>query len=237
MTAIVIPVKPLESAKQRLSGVLTPVQRAELVLAMLHDILTVATAFREHRVWVVTRDKAVDDLARQHGAGVIPEVEVRGYNAAVDAGLQYLQTTHPEGTNVAVVPADVPMVTSEDLGRLTAACDTACSKVRLAPARDAEGTNGLFLSRTDLLQPVFGQNSYSRYRSQCRLAGLTPELLTDSSLGVDVDIDTDLQFLRARHACGNTGAYLSHLHSIGCTNAGLSLRKNTSNTLAADSWC
>lgn len=211
MTAIVIPVKPLLIAKQRLADVLTPAQRADLMLSMLHDVLAVATSLKEHDVWVVTSETTVVKLAKQSGAGVIPESVIGGYNAAVTTGLAYLDQQLSTELNVAIVPADIPLLEQEGLSRLTARCLPDSRTVRLAPAHDNEGTNGLFLSRTDLLQPTFGTNSFNRYKRDCDTIGIVPEILSNTSLAVDIDTPTDLQNLLAHSAVGATGAYVHHL--------------------------
>jgi len=195
MTEIIIPVKPLAIAKTRLASVLSPDQRADLVLAMLCDVLKVACSLREHNVWVVTSESAAVKLAQQYGAKVITESVVAGYNAAVSTGLSFIDQHYSENRNTAIVPADVPRMTAEDLNRFTVACDSMANKVRLAPAHDGEGTNGVFLSRADLLQPVFGTNSFMRYQEQCRSIDITPDIQVDTSLAFDIDTVLDLKEL------------------------------------------
>ena len=262
MTHIVIPVKPLAIAKQRLASVLSPGQRAGLVLAMLRDVLQVSCALRDHNVWLVTRESAAAQLAQHYGAGVIHESEVAGYNAAVSTGLSFLCHQYPLEQNVAVVPADVPQMTADDLRWLVATWDpVACnsepcnselcnsvasntelcnselcnsepgkpkpynpagSKVRLAPAHDGEGTNGVFLSRPDLLQPVFGKNSFNRFQQDCRTIGIVPDILSDTSLGFDIDTACDLQRLQTQCTDSATNTYVRSLPVIDDQLSGLS---------------
>mgnify|MGYP001183629231 FL=1 len=69
----VVPVKAFASAKQRLSGVLTGSQRAELARAMLQDVIaTLRATTRISRILVVTNDIEVFECADEAGgqAGV-----------------------------------------------------------------------------------------------------------------------------------------------------------------------
>ena len=72
MITAIVPMKPLNLAKRRLSGILPDARRRELVRAMLCDVLT-ALQNCEHvtHTYVVTADKNVAALAASHGAGQV----------------------------------------------------------------------------------------------------------------------------------------------------------------------
>ena len=53
---ILVPVKNLSNAKQRLAGLLDAAQRTQLAHAMLEDVLRAAAAYGEDDVSVVTSD-------------------------------------------------------------------------------------------------------------------------------------------------------------------------------------
>ena len=65
---ILVPVKNLSSAKQRLSPVLDQLARTELAQAMLHDVLTTLYGWTERpQVAVVSSDLYAVMLARNYG--------------------------------------------------------------------------------------------------------------------------------------------------------------------------
>ena len=59
MNDVVIPIKKLSQAKGRLRLDLSPTERAELVLAMLHDLLSTLQTCDLGDVWLVASDDAV----------------------------------------------------------------------------------------------------------------------------------------------------------------------------------
>jgi len=71
MTDVVIPIKNLSQAKSRLGGILSQPERAELVLAMLTDLLNTVTKLDQGRIWVVAIDDEVFDIARQFDARLV----------------------------------------------------------------------------------------------------------------------------------------------------------------------
>ena len=72
MSAVVaVPVKDLVNAKQRLIPFLSPSERGDLARAMLEDVLDALARAQVGPVLVVTRDPAVEALARRHGAGTL----------------------------------------------------------------------------------------------------------------------------------------------------------------------
>lgn len=214
MTAIIIPVKPPLIAKQRLAGVLNAEQRAGLVLAMLQDVLEAVSALQGVTAWVVSNDEAVLKLALEHAAGIIHEPIVIGYNAAVEFGLSYLKNHFQDNSSVAIVPGDVPLASVEDLDRLTAGVSAGIRTVRLAPSQDLQGTNGLFLSATDLLKPEFGIDSFKRYQRTCLVQGLKPEILGQTTLAFDIDRPADLDALIELDTQSAAGEYLRSIAFI-----------------------
>ncbi len=75
---VAVPVKDLTHAKQRLTSVLSVVERGELARAMLGDVLRALASADLECVWVVTRDPAAAAIARSLGAEPVLEAENRG---------------------------------------------------------------------------------------------------------------------------------------------------------------
>jgi 2-phospho-L-lactate guanylyltransferase len=116
VTAVVIPVKDLTSAKQRLSAALSVEQRRSLATAMLEDVLAAVTEAPVDLLWVVGKDEEVIALATRHGATVIAEKANRGHSQAV--ALAQTRAISEGVDAFLTIPADVPLVTGEEIGRL-----------------------------------------------------------------------------------------------------------------------
>ncbi len=204
MTEIIIPIKNLSHAKQRLAEILSPGERAGLVLAMLDDLLTVITRLDNGRVWVVGNDDDVFDVARKHDSRIVREKHPAGYNPAVALGLANV----PPGCNVAILPGDVPLATEAEIAALIAPVASERREVRLVADRNRRGTNGLFLSSADLLQPAFGPDSFAEYRRMVRREGMNPEIVSAPGLAHDVDLPADLDVLASAERRNATLAFL-----------------------------
>ncbi|MDA4848765.1 2-phospho-L-lactate guanylyltransferase [Hoeflea poritis] len=194
MTEIIIPIKSLTFAKQRLASILTPSERAALVLAMLEDLLATISLLDHGKIWIVASDDAVFDIARKHDACPVCEPKATGYNEAVLLGLEASQARR----DVAVLPGDIPLARVSEIAALIAPTSSDKPHIRLAAARDLQGTNGLFLSRKDLVRPAFGANSFSRYRRASQKAGVQPQILEAPGMALDIDIPADLHDLAIR---------------------------------------
>ena len=207
MTDIIIPIKNLSFAKMRLANVLTASMRADLVVAMLIDLLGVVSKLEHNQIWVVASNEAVFEVGRKFGAIPIRETGERGYNGAVSLGFEKL----PEINNVAVLPGDVPLVTSDEIAALVAPSNDIAPTVRLAPAHDHLGTNGLFLSSKKLISPGFGHDSFNRYVNAVRCIGIEPVVLDTPCLANDIDTPRDLCSFASLYADGATGDFLRGL--------------------------
>ena len=215
MTGIVIPVKKLSKAKQRLAGLLTPTDRAGLVLAMLEDLLTMVSFTDHGQVLVVASDDLVFDVARKFGANILREDRPWGYNSAVNAGFAALGDVE----NVAVFPADIPLARSREISKLIAPSEMNKPLVRLAPSRDKLGTNGLFLSSRNLIRPGFGPDSFTGYCRSASAAGIDTLSLKAPSLAHDIDTPLDLQEFIQHRRPGLTLEFMESIHSAGLASA------------------
>ncbi len=184
----VVPVKDLAQAKRRLDPVLSATERVGLVRAMLADVLAAFTRTRGlASVHVVTRDAEVAEIARAHGAAVIPEAENRGYDAAVARAVAHLAG---QATAILAVPGDVPLVRADELEAL--ARPVAGPLVRLAPSRDGDGSNGLLLCPPGVITTRYGPGSAARHRRAAAEAGVVCEELALPGLAFDIDTPQDL---------------------------------------------
>jgi 2-phospho-L-lactate guanylyltransferase len=161
------------SGKKRLE--LGPSAREELSIAMLADVLAVATSVG--RTWVVSPDPVP-------GVGWIPDPG-GGQGAAVEAALLEIGPGP-----VLVVNSDLPCITRDDLEALASA-----EGVAIAAATDGT-TNALGLPDTTLFAPLYGPDSAKRFRAHFeRSVAVDRPGLRD-----DVDTLADLERLAPR--CG-----------------------------------
>ena len=155
---VVMPVKDLPDAKQRLAGVLSAQERRELFRAMLQDVLSaVAASAGLAGILVVTRDPDAQRLARHYGARVLVEDDNRGHSAASSLGARTLAREGVEG--MVQLPADIPLVTPADIAALLHV-HGAAPAVTLAPSRDERGSNAVACSPPDILPLRFGADSF-----------------------------------------------------------------------------
>ncbi|MYB41014.1 MAG: 2-phospho-L-lactate guanylyltransferase [Chloroflexi bacterium] len=183
---VIVPVKGLGDAKSRLAEVLTPPQRAALVLAMLEDVLIAVRAAHAGLLLLVTPDEEYAPAASRAGAELI-EDRGGGYNAAVT---QALAAAAAREAGVALVlPADQPRAQPAELRAAIEALGEA--SVAVAPSRDG-GTGLLGLRPPDVIAPAFGIGSAARHRALGEAAGLPVAWLELPSLRDDVDEAGDL---------------------------------------------
>ena len=192
MRVLAVPVKSLSHAKGRLSGLLTPLERASLTLAMLEDVLDGALAIGGWETWVISPDEAVLEIAARRGARPVSE-ERPPLSAAV-------RQVEAEATDMAadalgVLLADTPLVTTE---ALTIALHT-LGPVVLAPAESDGGTNLLVRRPPRAIPARFGRSSFHRHREAAAERGIPVSLVDLPELAFDLDAPEDiLTLLRAR---------------------------------------
>jgi 2-phospho-L-lactate guanylyltransferase len=183
--AILIPVKALGEAKQRLSSLLSPHERTELGLAMLADVL--AETARWKMRFIVTRDPQASDLGRSLGCEIVPEHET-GLNAALALGTKHAMAAGVR--RLLVLPADVPAVSEKDLCALFAFPE----QVVIVSSSDG-GTTALLRSPPDVIQTAFGDDSARKHLRKAASAGVRARHARTASLLLDVDDYSDLMDL------------------------------------------
>ena len=193
----VIPVNDPLRGKQRLSALLPAAVRAELVSAMLHDVLEACDgAASIDGSLVVTPSPAIVPP----GCAVMTDPG-RGHAHAIESALR----TEAAKPGVVVLMADCPLVTTEALDRLVAAAEP----LALAPAQDG-GTNALAMRPGDLMQPSFGvPGSSAVTMATARELQIKVKLVQDPVFAVDLDDTDDIERVLARGAGTRTAALLS----------------------------
>lgn len=185
----VVPVKRLDRAKSRLAGVLDVEQRAILAAAMLRDVLeTIAASSQVAGTIVVTADPAAASLARLCGAEPLRDRRGDGLDDAIRQGTGRARSNGARG--VLVLPGDVPLIDTGEIGEICAALARTGSAI--VPATRDGGTNALAAAPPDHLRPSFGEGSFQRHLAAMAAAGLSPSVLRLAGTGHDIDVAGDL---------------------------------------------
>ena len=201
MDAGLLPVKRLDRAKGRLSGWLDPDERAALARALFEDALDLCTATQWLHWWVVSDDAEVRTIAAGRGCETV-EDEGTGLNDALELAIRDIVAHGAE--SVTVIPSDVPLAYEEDLRDLV---DTGVtSDIVVVPSDDDGGTNGLFLSPPDLLEPRFGSSSLKAHVDAAADRQLRCSILALPRLALDIDTIGDVDAFLERPSYGPSRA-------------------------------
>ena len=189
MICTLIPAKSFSDAKQRLSAVASPQERAAIARNLLtRTVKTVRTALGDAPIMVVTDDPAVAHVAREAGAdnGFVSEQE--GLNGQLSHASLYA----PNSADLLVLHADLPLLGQDDLHALL----KSTAPVTIAPDRRGVGTNALLL-RNGVRYFFFGEDSAARHRQGARLAGVPCNEVQRKGLSFDLDEEADWHDLPA----------------------------------------
>ena len=190
----IVPVKPLRRGKSRLAGALSEDERTELNQMLLENTLKTFSDLKEvEEVLVISRDPHALTIARNYGARTVREDGQPELNTALKRATVVAQVYATRG--VLVLPADLPLVTREDILTLIGRAGEA-PVVVIAPDRHGTGTNALLLSPAGLIEYDFGENSFQRHCQRARDAGARLEIVDLPTLGLDLDLPEDLELIR-----------------------------------------
>jgi 2-phospho-L-lactate/phosphoenolpyruvate guanylyltransferase len=191
---ILIPVKNLSSAKQRLATVLDQPARTELAQAMLHDVLAAIAAWpKRPPCALVTSDPFAMELARQYDFEIIPDPANPGETGAIEMATRLCVSRGIEST--LVIPADIPLIQAGEIEQILARAPAEGSV--LAPAADGRGTNAAFRRPADLFPLRFGNDSFKPHLAAAQATGKPCIVLQLAGIAIDVDNPEDLQRLLA----------------------------------------
>ncbi|MDC0400034.1 2-phospho-L-lactate guanylyltransferase [Alphaproteobacteria bacterium] len=185
MVVAVVPLKNLKLAKSRLSNILAEGERQELVLAMFDDVLV---SLREspfiEKIFLVA-DKYFNPIA---DVQMITEIKNRGYDEAIIEALKDSRVNQAQA--MLILPADLPLVSRDELDTLIR--DQEDGSIRIAGARDQDGTNALVMKPPSLLATSFGAGSFERHKKFAKALSVKIEEVNLPGLSFDVDTEKDL---------------------------------------------
>ncbi|MBS0523835.1 MAG: 2-phospho-L-lactate guanylyltransferase [Proteobacteria bacterium] len=179
MLTAVVPMKSMELAKTRLSGVLDGAGRHALARQMLDHVLATLREAGLDSVHVASADEGTGDL-----------------NTDVAAAARRVQQ---EGAReLLLVMADLPYLAASDIAAMIEAGRT--SDVVIAEAKDG-GTNALLLRPPTVLKFAFATSrpSAAFHADHARNVGIEPAIVRRPGLARDIDTPDDLKALVSDH--------------------------------------
>jgi 2-phospho-L-lactate guanylyltransferase len=183
-THVLVPLKRLDDAKSRLAGVLPIGERSALMLELLSGVLA---AVKEAGVGPITVVSS-EELS-PNGVSVFDD---RGlaWNDALAAAMREV-VTEPVA---AVVSADLPTLTADDVRALVAA--TPERGMAIARALDG-GTNAVSMRPAGAVMTHFGEPQSAAVHAHVTAeAGLAARIIDIPGLAFDIDTPDDLEALR-----------------------------------------
>jgi 2-phospho-L-lactate guanylyltransferase len=201
----IVPIKSFDSVKKRLSSALSPDERRMLMLAMARDVLTALSRSQQLAgVLIVSRAPEADALAQTFGTERFAESPDAKLPGALTQAAAYLVESL-KATGVLIVPADVPLVSAEEIDDLL----TQHQAVSIAPDADRIGTNALVCSPPDAIPYIFDGTSFAPHIDAAKAAGVEPRVVESPGFGLDIDIPGDLVELLRRMPDCQTATYLT----------------------------
>lgn len=190
----IVPVKPLQEGKSRLSPVLDAEERQRLNAFLMRWTFDMISAYPgASQSIAISSDPSVAQEAQARGIGFIHDRD-RDLNAALVRATREAIKKGAEA--VIVLPVDLPLATSVDLKRIAPRDDLAKQCV-IVPDRHRSGTNLLYVSPPcdDLYR--FGPGSFKRHREAALERGFHTLEVNDPALSLDIDEPADYERWRA----------------------------------------
>ena len=208
--ALLIPVKDLGRAKQRLAPLLSQAERIILAHAMMQDVFSAVSGARlADQVFVVSSYRPALERARELGWQTIEEQHQISESASVDYA-SYI--CFEQGvTSLLRLPIDVPLLQPEDIDALLTRAQDAPSAV-IVPSRTG-GTNALLRTPPTLFPSHFGPGSLALHIDEAERANAQFAIVRSNRFELDIDDADDLAELCAR--APETGATARWLAESG----------------------
>jgi 2-phospho-L-lactate/phosphoenolpyruvate guanylyltransferase len=206
--ALLLPIKDLRNAKQRLAAVLAPEERFTLAQAMLVDtIRAIRGVQRAQKIFVVTNYAPAMEAAEKYGWEILREEEQISESASVDFASRLCAERGV--TALLRLPLDLPLVQPADIDDLLAA-ECATPAVVMVPSRDGTGTNAILRTPPALFPSYFGPDSFAKHRAEAMRIDARIIVRRNARLEMDVDDESDLRALLLQNLADTaTGNWLN----------------------------
>lgn len=188
---ILVPVKNLSNAKQRLAEVLDQPARTRLAQAMLEDVLDAVAASAVDEAALVTGDPFAMELAARFGFEVIHDDMNGGETDAIAMATGVCAMRGIETT--LVIPGDIPLIEPKDIRAIYDGAPQQGSV--LVPSSDEHGTNAVLRRPAALFPLRFGNDSFMPHLAAAKATGHDCIVLSLPRIGLDIDTPEDLRCL------------------------------------------
>lgn len=192
---VIVLVKDLDQAKQRLGDVLDAKARRALALRNAERAIRAAGA-GDYRL-VVGGSAEVKEIAERLGVQAVIERRQQGQNVAARLGIKH--ALEGKARAVLILSSDLPLVTAKSVREmLNAASRVATPAVVAAPAIGRGGTNALYISPPDAISLHFGADSLTAFRNEAESKGVNFAVHKSDAIALDLDEPEDLEHARRR---------------------------------------
>ena len=197
---LLIPVKSLTTAKQRLAEALDQGRRSQLAEAMLRDVMTAAAGVLGRiDVALVTGDAGARSLAAEFGFLVIEDTRNESETTAIEMATAWCEQRGYDTT--VVVPGDIPLITSDELQRVLDAAPA--EGAVFVPAYDRRGSNCILRRPASIIPLRFGNDSFLPHCEAMKKTGKQLVILEMPGIGLDIDNPHELDLLVQRDGSTN----------------------------------
>ena len=188
---MVLPVKQMSLAKQRLATVLGAGARADLARWLAERTFDVVHRSGARRIAVVTSDPMARALAETRRWPIVPDPGI-DHSAAMVAAASWVGLRG--GATIATVATDLPLLEPDDVNALLS--EAGRETLVIAPNASGRGTNAVVVS-PPTFPFAFGPNSFDRHTRSARELGLQVKVLHRRGLAWDLDRPEELALLDA----------------------------------------
>ena len=182
-TFAVIPVSKFTNAKTRLSPKLNPLERENLLKAMLKDVIGVLNGLVDNII-VISSDEDVLNFVNRLGVETLKEQGVTDLNGALTQAIQHCSN---HCNNVFIVPSDVPLIKKSHVKEMLDR--TKEFDMIIAPSKGG-GTNALLCPTSFCAK--FGDYSFFEHIDEAKLRGFSYSVYDSFYLSLDVNTGEDL---------------------------------------------
>jgi len=193
MRALLLPIKDLRNAKQRLVPLLSPEERFAIAQAMLADTIHAVRGVKQaDKIFVVTNYAPAMKMAEENGWELLREEIQISESVSVDAASRHCAELGI--TSLLRLPLDVPLVQASDIDELLA-LECVAPALVIVPSRDGTGTNAIRRTPPALFPSHFGPGSFARHCAEAERAGAKILVRRNTRLEMDLDDESDLRAL------------------------------------------
>ncbi len=192
---LLIPFKSMVTAKQRLAEVLNQRQRSQFAEAMLRDVMSAAAGVLGRiDIALVTGDLRAQEMAKEFGFSIIEDNRNESETTAIAMATSWCEQRSYDTT--IVVPADIPLITADELHRVLDAAPA--EGAVFVPAYDRRGSNCILRRPPSIIPLRFGNDSFLPHCEAMKRTGKELIILELPGIGLDIDNPHELELLVQR---------------------------------------